>query len=323
MRFAAGLAIALGSVAPVDAQRAAMRFQGMDRNGDGVITRQEWRGTDRSFERHDWNGDGRLSGDEVRVGALRRPNGDPNGEFDYADREYVFEDWTERGFRSLDHNRDGRITRDEWHFDREGFRYTDHNGDGVISHAEFFALTGEDDDRDDRLANLDHNGDGRVSAAEWHGTPARFDALDIDEDGFLDRTEILGRDAPADLFTSVDFDRNQAITLDEWHWSTASFDRRDVNRDGRLTRQEFDGSAAAPQARSGAYEAGYERGLSEGRQAGRDERLANRAWDLEGQTELQSADSGYQASVGPREQYQSGYRAGFRRGYREGWNQAK
>jgi hypothetical protein len=44
----------------------AKRFHGMDRNGDGVVTRKEWRGNDRSFRIHDRNGDGVLSGDEIR-----------------------------------------------------------------------------------------------------------------------------------------------------------------------------------------------------------------------------------------------------------------
>jgi Ca2+-binding EF-hand superfamily protein len=45
---------------------AQMRFRGMDRNGDGVITRDEWRGNDQSFRQHDRNGDGIISGDELR-----------------------------------------------------------------------------------------------------------------------------------------------------------------------------------------------------------------------------------------------------------------
>ena len=43
----------------------------MDRNRDGVVTRAEWRGSAQSFRNHDWNGDGRLSGDEIRPGAQR------------------------------------------------------------------------------------------------------------------------------------------------------------------------------------------------------------------------------------------------------------
>ena len=49
-----------------------MRFRGLDRNNDGKITRDEWRGNDVSFRVHDWNRDGVLSGIEVRPGATRR-----------------------------------------------------------------------------------------------------------------------------------------------------------------------------------------------------------------------------------------------------------
>ena len=47
------------------------RFRGLDVNGDGVVERVEWRGNDRSFSNHDWNGDGILDGNEV-VPAGRR-----------------------------------------------------------------------------------------------------------------------------------------------------------------------------------------------------------------------------------------------------------
>ena len=36
----------------------ADRYQAMDDNNDGVISRSEWRGSDQSFRRHDWNNDG-------------------------------------------------------------------------------------------------------------------------------------------------------------------------------------------------------------------------------------------------------------------------
>ena len=67
---ALALTVAAGQIA--DAQGGqTMRFQGMDRNNDGRITRQEWNGSDQSFKVHDWNGDGVLSGDEVRPGGRR------------------------------------------------------------------------------------------------------------------------------------------------------------------------------------------------------------------------------------------------------------
>jgi hypothetical protein len=190
-----------------------------------------------------------------------------------------FADWTVSGFASLDRNRDGRITFDEWPSDRAAFDRADHNRDGVISRAEFL-------------------NEDRTSA----------------DTGVRQRNE-----PPADLFSSVDANGDGQITRDEWRWSRRSFNQRDRNRDRRLTPDEF-GEPAAPVNGSQAYQAGYQRGLAEGRQAGREDGARN-TWDLEGQRELETADSGYNPVVGSRADYQSGYRAAFRQAYREGFEQ--
>src|ERR671914_2665692 len=67
--LAAGLAVAAMMIPTTAEAQARMRFEGMDTNRDGVIQRSEWRGNDRAFMNQDWNGDGELSGDEVRPGA--------------------------------------------------------------------------------------------------------------------------------------------------------------------------------------------------------------------------------------------------------------
>jgi hypothetical protein len=54
-----------------DSYRGPMKHRGLDRNGDGVITRREWRGNDRSFENMDRNHDGILSGWELTPGRGR------------------------------------------------------------------------------------------------------------------------------------------------------------------------------------------------------------------------------------------------------------
>jgi Ca2+-binding EF-hand superfamily protein len=313
------LAVAGGQTAAAQRERA-MRFQGLDRNNDGRITRAEWTGSDQSFKVHDWNGDGVLSGDEVRPGARRVERQNRDRDFDTPDREYQFDDWTVRGFNGLDHNRDNRITADEWHFDRESFRRADHNRDGVISRSEFLNEDAEDqdDDREDRFAYLDVNRDNRISRDEWHGSRANFDILDDNRDGVLTRTEVFGTEPPPDLFTSVDVNRNGTIARDEWHWSLGTFDRLDKNRDGQLTREEFLGTVPGA-TRSQAYRAGYDRGLIEGRAAGREDRERNQGWDLEGQRELEQADSGYDPRMGSRADYQAGYREAFRVAYREGF----
>ena len=76
-------------------RQAQVRFQAMDQNRDGVVSRAEWRGSAQSFRRHDWNGDGVLSNEEVRVGAAREP-GEPD-DYDQT-RRPEFRNWTDRGF---------------------------------------------------------------------------------------------------------------------------------------------------------------------------------------------------------------------------------
>jgi hypothetical protein len=94
-----------------------------------------------------------------------------------------------------------------------------------------------------------------------------------------------------------------------------------------VTREEFTAvvddrilDRAGDRTATRAYQAGYDRGLAEGRAAGRqDKSVSGRPWDLEGQRELQQADSGYREELGALADYQSGYRAGFRVGYGEGF----
>jgi len=218
----------------------------MDRNNDGVITRAEWRGSDRSFAVHDWNGDGRLSGDEVRIGGQRTPE-----QADHAPNRYERNlSWTTAAFNALDHNRDRRLTPNEWHFDSETFRRVDANNDNAISQQEF--LQGDaDDDRDDLFDDLDANNNGRVERNEWHASAAAFSRLDRNHDGVLTRFEVVGgtqynTNTSWDEFNSLDYDHNGSIARNEWHWSLGSFDERDANRDGMLSRREFEGIYGDP-----------------------------------------------------------------------------
>ena len=259
------LALALPWIAaPAGAQVASrrgtateMRFREMDRNNDGVITRDEWSGTAQSFRVHDWNGDGVLSGDEVRVGAVQNDRGLGAEDFNPPTARQ-FNAWNATAFTDLDHNRDGRIAANEWHYDVESFRRADRNRDGSLSRVEFLGADVEDD-RNDTFDNLDANGNGRVERQEWHASADAFDWLDRNRDGFLTRAEVLGtaqRGAGAgraggDEFTSLDVNRDGKIMPNEWHWSRSSFDQRDANRDGMLTRRELSSTEAAAVATSG------------------------------------------------------------------------
>ncbi len=223
-----------------NATGANMRFAGMDRDNDGTITRAEWNGSAQSFRVHDWNGDGVLSGDEVRAGGQRQWDQDP----DYAPNRNTLSDWTERRFQQLDSNGDGRILRREWPFSAEEFVRVDRNRDGALTRAEFLDPNANDD-RDDQFDYLDLNGNNRIEASEWHASRETFQWLDRNRDGVLSRTEAAGENLEQnDQFAALDTNNDRVIAASEWQWSRASFDRLDRNNDGRVTRAEYD--AASP-----------------------------------------------------------------------------
>jgi hypothetical protein len=91
----------------------------MDANGDGQISRSEWRGNAKSFENFDWNNDGVLSGDEVSPGGRNKDearndnmsNDDRFGYLDINGNGFVDRNEWDGGynvFSSLDVNRDNR-----------------------------------------------------------------------------------------------------------------------------------------------------------------------------------------------------------------------
>jgi Ca2+-binding EF-hand superfamily protein len=235
--------LALSLTATDAAAQRTMRFAAMDANGDGVIARAEWRGNDQSFRVHDWNGDGRLSGDEVRVGGRRQRPAD-NQDFEQARREFF--DWTPEAFRDHDHNSDGRISRSEWHYDVASFRRADRNGDGILSRNEFLNTDG-DAVLEDRFAYLDANGNGRIERSEWDAGRYVFDRLDQNNDNVLNRAEVMGPDTTVqdDLLADLDSNRDGRVSSNEWHWSRRSFERRDQNGDGVLTRAELGSTGTA------------------------------------------------------------------------------
>ena len=164
----------------------------MDANRNGAIERSEWNGTAASFNVHDWNGDGVLSGEEVRVGGRRAARVQAENDFDPTGPAT----WTARNFRVLDRNRDNGISSSEWYYSPEYFRRADRDRNGVLTTAEFTGAAW-DDDRDDRFENLDVNKNGRVEAGEWHGSRDAFEWLDRNRDNFLSRAEVVGETGTA------------------------------------------------------------------------------------------------------------------------------
>lgn len=450
-----GLAAILFTAAGIDNAQAQMRFQGMDNNHDGMITRAEWNGSDQGFRNQDWNGDGMLSGDEVRPGARRETswNQDWNHDgivdqqdtaiaqrfrgYDHnTDSRVAATEWpgnqalfrrldanrdgfltmaeyTNAGgyqadsqggpaytFVNLDRNRDGFVTRSEWRMGDADFNRLDVNRDNRISNyefqndttgnyqqsdsrfltvdrnrdgwvtrseagmtnAEFNRLDTNSDNRLNRyefdsnatdnsttpftnapFQNVDTNRDGWLTRSEWQRDAGTFSRLDANNDGRVSRFEYESTSGPSgttDRFSTADRNRDSYIGRNEWSWGDSWFDRTDTNRDNRISRAEFDASARyyndassryddptnygyqqpTNQNRTRTAQAGFDRGLSEGQTAGREDHANGHGWDLEGQTELERADSGYYSQLGSLGEYQAGYREGFRQAYREGYN---
>ena len=166
---------------------ARQRFAEMDANGDGRISRDEWRGSAQSFRVHDWNRDGMIAGNELRD-AVRQAQADTLEDYDAVDS---LNDWSASRFTALDQNRDGRITRAEWQYDPDSFYRVDRDRNNVLSRAEF--LGGDfDDDRGDRFDYLDADGNNRVTRQEWHASADAFTWLDRNRDGVLSRVEVEG-----------------------------------------------------------------------------------------------------------------------------------
>jgi len=248
---------------------APIRFQEMDRDHDGVITRSEWLGTDQAFRMQDWNGDGVLSGDEVRLDAdQRRPERDDHY-YDTPEREYAFDNWTARRFDSLDRNRDGRIARKEWRLDRELFRRADRNRDNFLSRWEFLRVPQE------VFSSEDINRDGVIEVSEWRGSRIAFDRRDLNRDGRLTRDEFAGSGSvgiPGDTPVGTSGSHSPAYSAG---YGRGAVEARAQAREDRVRNQGYDpeGQRELETADSGydprfgpkaEYQAGYRDGWRRG-----------------------------------------------------------
>jgi len=312
----AGLAVTAGATQSAMAQTKS-EIQNMDRDNDGVITRAEWRGDLATFRALDVNRDGVLSGTEVWDTAQPR-------------------NWNNR-FKTLDTNNDGVIARNEWHESTVAFRALDRNRDGEITRQEFRegvgGAVGTAGGTNNRFRDLDTNNDGVIERGEWQESTIAFRALDRNRDGEITREEFrevvgggpVGTGGTNNRFRDLDNNNDGAIDRGEWPNSDLSFRALDHDNNNRITRDEFQdvvgtsGNTSDTTRRGPAYGRGYERGIIEGRAAGREDLERNQGFDLEGQRELETADSGYEPRFGSKLQYQAGYRDGFRLAYREVW----
>ncbi|MBS1787783.1 MAG: hypothetical protein JST85_08680 [Acidobacteria bacterium] len=91
------------------------KLKKMDTNQDGQITRDEWKGRDRGFQRADRNNDGVISREEALAGR-QKPR--------------------KRPLKQMDTDKNGQISRGEWLGNPDLFGKLDQNNDGVITKEE-------------------------------------------------------------------------------------------------------------------------------------------------------------------------------------------
>ena len=97
-------------------------------------------------------------------------------------------------FSSLDTNRDGSVSRDEYNADAL-FSLLDADHNYRVTSSELDAVLGPQQDgmpsAADRIRNLDRNGDGELNDEELrNAAEARFRWLDGNDDGKLDLSEL-------------------------------------------------------------------------------------------------------------------------------------
>ena len=209
--FSRGLAQAKNNEDKVD---MIMKYQGMDQNNDGKITRKEWQ---KSFKDNDWNGDGVLSGDEVSPGASS---------------------WSASShqFSQMDRNNNGLISRNEWTGTTQDFYRLDQDRSGNLSIKEFDQRQGPD-----QFSELDYDNDRVIAYGEWSPNTRRsFEVLDLNRDGKLTRDEFYNpQKYPVSVFRELDQNNDGMVSPREWRSTNDSFNRLDTNGNNLLSEDEF------------------------------------------------------------------------------------
>lgn len=108
------------------AQQTGAMFQRLDKNHDGVISKDEWPRAAEGFTRLDANSDGVLSQDELLRAATPRQ----------AMRQQRINRQIQRQVRRMDTNGDRTISREEWRGKADLFDRMDADKDGLLTAAE-------------------------------------------------------------------------------------------------------------------------------------------------------------------------------------------
>ena len=193
----------------------------------------------------------------------------------------------DQGFNRLDTNHDGNIDTTEaaaWPWLQQNFSQYDHDRDGKLGKDEFaeavngarsanvFPGAGATRDPSSAFDNLDKNHDGSIDkteAAAWPRLQQGFDTYDTNHDGKLGKDEFAaavaavraargaapsaagGTAATSSAYAQFDtLDKNNDGKLDpsevaSMPWLQQSFSQYDTNHDGTLGKDEFSAAVSA------------------------------------------------------------------------------
>lgn len=184
-------------------RRKLKRLVKLDVNKDGTVTQQEFLSRrEKMFTFLDQDADGRLTPTEIVRPMKDRQN------------------WkAERRIKRFDKNGDGRVTRQEV-LDHVKARFAQHDldGDGKITKDDLPPKMGKGKWRD-RVKGW--FGKGHLDRVEKRAN-RRFDKMDANGDGVVDKAEVLERTT-----SRVEFRQRKRMH------------RLDINKDGSVTQQEF------------------------------------------------------------------------------------
>jgi len=197
-----------------------------DANGDGRISRSEWRGAVTEFQRLDANHDGELSGTEIPQYRLDDRAQPQNGTGRAQGKAEV---------RKLDKNASGVVEGNEWPYNPDVFHRLDTDANSVLSADELRNLSSV------AQRELEQIG-GRPDANRGRSSYPEFDRLDTNRDGRITSDEYVERGAEwqrRQRFDEWDANRNGVIDSTEWNAAPQLFRRLDTNRDAKVTWEEF------------------------------------------------------------------------------------
>jgi len=167
----------IGTPAPTVTK--ADRFAALDVNKDGKIGPTEFRGPKKAFAWVDTDHDGYITRPEATRAYLTNV-----GRMAIAQRV--------KAFKTMDENKDGKLSLSEYRGPARAFARIDVNHDGVITSEEarnaFQASVGRYVIAT-RFRALDANHDGMISAAEFKGPKAAFAQFDRDKNGKIGPVE--------------------------------------------------------------------------------------------------------------------------------------